>query len=116
MTINFVENLIQEAIARGEFDNLEGAGKPLNLDEYFSLPEDVRAGFTLLKNSGVIPQEVSLLKEIAVLKEKLSKQTDETKRKNLIKEIADKQLAFDLLMERNRRKNPDRLNAEARTK
>jgi hypothetical protein len=71
------------------------------------MPEDVRAGFTLLKNSGVAPQEVSLLKEIAQLKEKLSKQTDNEKRKNLIKEISDKQLAFDLLMERNRRKNPD---------
>ncbi len=98
-----VEKLLQEAIANGEFDNLKGSGKPLNLDEYFSLPEDVRAGFTLLKNSGVAPQEVSLLKEISQLKEKLEKLTDETKRKKLIKEISDKQLTFDLLMERKRK-------------
>lgn len=101
---SFVENLIQEAIARGEFDNLKGAGKPLDFDDYFSLPEDMRAGFTLLKNAGVAPQEVSLLKEIGQLKEKLKKQTDEDKRKKLLKELSEKQLAFDLLMERNRRK------------
>lgn len=101
---NFVENLIQEAIARGEFDNLKGAGKSLDFDEYFSMPEDTLAGFTLLKNAGVAPQEVSLLKEIGQLKEKLQRQTDEAKRKKLVKEIAEKQLAFDLLMERNRKK------------
>jgi len=98
-----VESLIQEAIANGEFDNLKGSGKPLNLDEYFSLPEDIRAGFTLLKNSGVAPQEVSLLKEISQLKEKLKNQTDEKKREKIQKEIVDKQLAFDLMMEQKRK-------------
>lgn len=103
MTNNFVENLIQEAIARGEFSNLKGKGKPLNLDEYFSLPEDMRAGFTVLKNAGVVPQEISLLKELSQLKEKLQKQTDENKRKKILNEINNKQLSFDLLMERNRK-------------
>lgn len=103
MTNNFVENLIQEAIARSEFSNLKGKGKPLNLDEYFSLPEDMRAGFTVLKNAGVVPQEISLLKELSQLKEKLQKQTDENKRKKILNEINNKQLSFDLLMERNRK-------------
>jgi hypothetical protein len=98
-----VENLIQEAIAKGEFDNLKGSGKPLNLDEYFSLPADIRAGFTLLKNAGVAPMEVSLLKEISQLKEKLERQTDKNKRKKLLEEIRDKQLKFDMLMERRRK-------------
>lgn len=103
MGLNHVDKLIQEAMARGEFDNLKGAGKPLNLDEYFSLPDDVRAGFTLLKNSGVVPQEVSLLKDIAQLKEKIQRQTDEEKKEKLRKELIERQLAFDLLMERNRK-------------
>lgn len=103
MGLNHVEKLIQEAMARGEFDNIKGKGKPLNLDEYFSLPDDVRAGFTLLKNSGVVPQEVSLLKDIAQLKEKIQRQTDEEKKEKLRKELVERQLAFDLLMERNRK-------------
>ena len=37
-----VEEKIKQAIADGEFDNLAGAGKPLNFDNYFNTPEDVR--------------------------------------------------------------------------
>jgi hypothetical protein len=37
-----VESLIKEAQARGEFDNLPGKGKPIDLTEYFNTPEDVR--------------------------------------------------------------------------
>ncbi|MEP6787258.1 MAG: DUF1992 domain-containing protein [Acidobacteriota bacterium] len=29
-----IEQKIREAIARGDFDNLEGKGKPLDLDAY----------------------------------------------------------------------------------
>ena len=31
---NIIEEKIQKAMLNGEFDNLEGAGKPLNLDDY----------------------------------------------------------------------------------
>ncbi|MGH9147546.1 MAG: DnaJ family domain-containing protein, partial [Vicinamibacterales bacterium] len=36
------ENRIREAIDRGEFENLPGAGQPVNLEEYFSTPDDLR--------------------------------------------------------------------------
>ena len=37
-----VEALIKEAQARGEFDNLPGKGKPIDLTEYFEAPEEIR--------------------------------------------------------------------------
>jgi len=37
-----VEASIQEAFLRGDFDNLPGKGKPIDLTEYFNTPEDVR--------------------------------------------------------------------------
>ena len=37
-----VEALIKEAQARGEFDNLPGEGKPIDLTAYFETPEEVR--------------------------------------------------------------------------
>src|SRR5438445_35918 len=40
----------------GEFDRLEGAGRPVNLDAYFSTPEELRAGYAVLKNAGVVPE------------------------------------------------------------
>jgi hypothetical protein len=35
---------IKQALARGEFDNLPGKGKPLDLDAYFATPEHLRMG------------------------------------------------------------------------
>ena len=42
-----VEEIIQAAMARGEFDNLPGQGKPLNPEAYFALPEDERMAITI---------------------------------------------------------------------
>ena len=61
------ENRIREAIAQGEFDNLPGGGKPLNLEEYFSTPEDLRMAFSILKNANCAPVEVEPLNEVSRL-------------------------------------------------
>lgn len=101
---NSIEERIREAIEGGEFDNLEGAGKPLNLDDYFSTPEDLRMGYSILKSNKFVPEEVDRLKEIGELKEKIRLSADENEKKNFTKILNEKTLAFDLLMERNRRK------------
>ena len=49
-----VEQKIREAMKAGEFDDLEGKGRPINLDAYFSTPEELRAGYAVLKNAGVL--------------------------------------------------------------
>lgn len=58
------EQRIREAIHNGEFDNLEGFGKPLDHSDYFNAPPELRAGFHLLRNAGVVPEEVQLLNSI----------------------------------------------------
>ena len=58
------EEKIAEAIRRGELDNLPGAGKPLHLDEDGLVPEELRAGFRLLKNAGYLAPGLQLRKEI----------------------------------------------------
>ncbi len=58
-----VENRITEAIARGEFDNLPGAGKPLDLDDDLLVPEEERIAFRILKNAGCVPPEVERFAE-----------------------------------------------------
>ena len=62
-----VEAIIQEAMQRGDFDNLRGKGQPLDLSAYFDTPEDVRMAYSILKNAGVLPEEINLLHEIAAL-------------------------------------------------
>jgi hypothetical protein len=94
-----VEEIIQDAMARGEFDDLPGAGKPLDLDAYFALPEDQRLAITLLKNAGYVPEEVDLMREIKTLKEKLSGCSDPAERGHLNRAINDRTLRFNLLQE-----------------
>jgi hypothetical protein len=61
------EEKIAEAIARGEFDNLAGAGRPLNLDDDALIPEELRLAYRILKNAGYVPPELETLNEIAQL-------------------------------------------------
>lgn len=61
------EQKIIEAIQRGELDNLSGEGRPVHLEDDSLVPEELRAGYRLLKNSGFLPPEVMLRKDIATL-------------------------------------------------
>jgi hypothetical protein len=99
-----LEEQIQRAMSEGKFDNLKSAGKPLNLDDYFATPEDIRAGYTLLKNNEFVPAEVELLKEIGILREKIKESADENEKKVLNKNLNEKSLALTLILERNKRK------------
>ena len=59
------ERRIAEAMDRGEFEGLPGAGKPLRLEDDSLVPEELRAGYRLLKNAGYLPEEISLRREIS---------------------------------------------------
>ena len=58
------EQRIREAQERGEFDDLPGAGRPLALDDDNLIPEELRAGYRLLKNAGFLPPDLQLHAEI----------------------------------------------------
>ena len=61
------ERRIEEAIARGELDDLPGAGRPLALDDDALVPQELRLAYRILKNAGYVPPEVETLNEIAAL-------------------------------------------------
>ncbi len=65
------ESKILEGIEEGKFDNLEGMGKPLNLNEDGSLPLDVRMANKVLKNAGVLPEWVQVQREIVSEREEI---------------------------------------------
>lgn len=73
-----VEAIIKESMERGEFEDLPGKGKPIDLTAYFDTPEEVRMAHSILKNAGMAPREVDLLKQIlaALLDEKRSRKSN----------------------------------------
>ena len=100
---SFIEEKIREAMEKGEFDDLPGKGKPLDLDAYFATPADLRLGYSVLKSAGCLPVEVEMQKEIESLKAQLAACDDERKRQSLRKEIESKTLKLNLLMDGGRR-------------
>ena len=74
------ERRILEAMREGAFDNLPGAGQPLNLEDDSRVPEDLRIAYKILKNANFVPPEVALKKEIAKTEDLLAG-TEDTKEK-----------------------------------
>lgn len=66
---DYIEEIILEAQERGEFSNLEGTGKPLNL-EHEHAAGDMAMAYHILKSNGYAPAEVELAKEIRLERER----------------------------------------------
>lgn len=58
------ERQIKEAMDNGEFENLPGKGRPLDLDEDMSIPAHQRAVMRILKNSNALPEWIQAEKDI----------------------------------------------------
>ncbi|MBT3337869.1 MAG: DUF1992 domain-containing protein [Anaerolineae bacterium] len=95
-----VESLLQESIARGEFDNLSNKGKPLDLTDYFNTPEEMRLASSVLKNAGVKPPEIELLRRITELKDQLAASQDNDQQVQIEKRIELLQIEFNIALER----------------
>jgi hypothetical protein len=98
-----IDKMIGEAIERGEFKDLEGEGKPIDLDAYFATPQELRIGYSVLKSSKFVPEEIDRMKEIGEIKEKLASCPEEDIPK-LTKQLRERELALALILERNRRR------------
>jgi len=74
------ERRIVEAMDRGEFDNLEGAGGKLVFEDDSMVPEDVRMAYKVMKNAGYLPPEILEEKEILSAADLLANAPDEHER------------------------------------
>jgi hypothetical protein len=94
------EERIREAMARGEFANLPGAGKPLHLEDDAMVPEDLRVAYKILKNAGCIPPELELRKEILTLRDLLRTIEEGDAKRDKIQELNYKLLKLNIMARR----------------
>lgn len=96
---------IAEGIAAGLLDNLPGFGKPLVFEEPppFVSREDWLT-MKVLRDAGVLPPEVELMKEIAALKDELKLEHPEAVKDAKVKSLRKKELELQLLLEERSRK------------
>lgn len=95
------EEKIREAQKNGAFDNLPGKGKPLELEDLSSVPEELRVAYHILKNAHVLPQEAELKKEIYILEDLLRYVEGDEQRNRLSRSIQSKIIRLDLLQRRS---------------
>jgi hypothetical protein len=99
---HLAEQRIREALKQGEFDNLPNAGRPLNLEDYFSAPADLRMAYSLLKNANCTPVEVELLNEVARLKQAIAEAGDAAARQELERALVNQRTRLAMMLERRR--------------
>ena len=92
------ENLIEEAMREGAFDNLPGAGKPLP-----PIPEgDFMEHFAarLMKEAGTLPPEVTLKKEILADTKAAAALPAGEERDEALRLLNEKRLKLSMMIER----------------
>jgi hypothetical protein len=82
-----VEERIRRAQKKGDFENLEGSGKPLALEDDGCVAEELRMSYKILKNADCLPPEVELKKEIEQTEELLSGMQDTAEKYRTLKKI-----------------------------
>lgn len=74
------ENRILEALEAGLFDNLQGKGKPLLLEDESHIPPDLRMAYKIMKNADCLPPELEVRKEIVRLQDLVASMPDEAEK------------------------------------
>ena len=69
---------LAQSEASGELRTAASFGKPVNLgDGYDETPAELRMGFKILKDAGVVPPEVELMRQIEALRQSLESAPDD---------------------------------------
>ena len=96
------ENRIAQAFDQGEFENLPGKGRPLDLTGYFSIPSEDRMAFSILKNAGIVPGEVELMSAVEELERRLQSCKDPAEAHHLRQQLQAHRVKLTLAMERRK--------------
>ena len=100
---SIAEGRIQEAIQRGDLDDLPLKGQPLPREDLSDVPEELRMGYKVLKNAGCLPEELQLKRELVTLRDLLAACADPEERAACRRRLSLRQMQYDLLMERKGR-------------
>ena len=82
-----IEERIRKAQKKGVFENLEGSGRPLKLEDDSHIPEDLRLAHKILKNANCLPPEIELKKEVQRTEDLLSGMQDTAQKHRTLKKL-----------------------------
>ena len=94
------ERRILEAMENGEFNNLQGMGKPIIFEDETMISEDLRMVYRILKNAGYIPPELELRNEVVNMAALINTIDDDKERLKKIREFNFKLLRLNIMRKR----------------
>ncbi|ANF96720.1 DnaJ family domain-containing protein [Paenibacillus bovis] len=95
------DQMIEEAMQKGEFDDLPGKGKPLELEDLSHVPEELRAAYKIMKNANIMPEELTLRQEMLTLTDLITACQHDGERQELRKRLDEKTLRLNMLTAQN---------------
>lgn len=94
---------LRDSERSGELRSAPSYGKPMvHADGWDETPQEFRLPFKILKDAGVVPAEVELMKQVAALKRALAASADREQQLMLQQRISELQQALALRLEKLR--------------
>ena len=92
---------LRDSEARGELKAAPSYGRPMAQDEgWAQTPDELRMPFKILKDAGVVPPEVEVMREITALQRELDAAADPAARRVLEQRVAEKRQHLALRLEK----------------
>jgi hypothetical protein len=82
-----IEERIHRAQQKGEFEDLEGTGKPLIFENDGQVAGELRLAYKILKNADYLPPEIELKNEIKRTEDLLSGMEDTAEKYRTLKKL-----------------------------
>lgn len=96
------EDKIRTAIKEGEFENLPGQGKPLQLEDLSHIPEDLRIAYKVLKNANLINETDRLKEDLMTIENLLNSCDSSEERQRLKMKKNEKQIRLEALLKKRK--------------
>ena len=94
---------LRDSAANGELARAPSYGKPLDLgDAYERTPVELRMAMKVLKDAGIVPAEVEMMRAAAALEARLAECRDDGQRRTLQRELSEMRQAIALRLEKLR--------------
>ncbi|MGE6753422.1 DnaJ family domain-containing protein [Rossellomorea sp. NPDC071047] len=96
------EQRIKKAYEDGDFKELPGFGKPLNLDDDLGVPQELKMAHRMMKNVGYSTDEMNVKKEMMRIEDLLRVCDDDLEKQELKKSLSENMLKYNAMLSKKR--------------
>ncbi|AST94191.1 MULTISPECIES: J-domain-containing protein [Sutcliffiella] len=96
------DDRIRKAYEEGEFENLPGYGKKLQLEDLSNVPPEMRMAYKMMKNAGMM-EEQQVRSEIEYIEDLIKNAHDDLEEQRLTQRLNEKLLRFNQIMDKKKK-------------